>query len=73
MISDEIRNLLAAAPFVPFTIHMPDRPPLRVPHPDFAHVAPDRRTVIVWPEEGGGSITLNAALISQVRSEAQAA
>ena len=71
MIADEIKRLLEAMPFVPFVIHMRYRPPIKVPHPDFAHVAPNRRTVVVWPEDGRGSVTLNATQISQIEQQEQ--
>lgn len=58
--------MLNAAPFVPFVIHMPDRPPMRVPHPDFAHLSPKGKTMHVWVENGEGFRVIDVALVTQL-------
>ncbi|MBV9659229.1 MAG: hypothetical protein JO295_14105 [Verrucomicrobia bacterium] len=44
---DELRDLVHAGPFQPFTLHMADGRKIRVPHPDFIALSGDRRTAIV--------------------------
>lgn len=47
-IAEAIRSLLHAAPFVPFTVHVPDQKSLPVKHPDFATLT-----------QGGGMLFVN--------------
>lgn len=47
MYSDEIRALLRAMPFVPFTVYLPDGSSHHVPHSDFAMLTPDDYTLFV--------------------------
>jgi len=56
MDAGQIRELVHAAPFRPFSIVLPSDRVLRVPHPDFISIAPNRRTLIVWKGNGGGQI-----------------
>jgi len=65
-----LKELLHASPFVPFTIHIPDRPAMRVPHPDFAHVSPDGFAMLVYREDGKHFSWVDVALITQVEPEA---
>lgn len=44
---DELRDLVHAAPFQPFTMYLSDGRKVRVPHPDFIALSGDRRTAIV--------------------------
>jgi hypothetical protein len=48
----EIRRLLSARPFVPFTIYPADGAALHVPTIDHAAVAPNGRTVVVFFDDG---------------------
>ncbi len=41
--AEALKEMLNAAPFVPFLVHLPDRPPMRIPHPDFADLSPNAR------------------------------
>ena len=41
-----------AMPFVPFAVLLPNGEKIRVKHPDFIWVHPDRRTIIVVAESG---------------------
>ena len=45
---DEIRTLLHAQPFIPFTIHLADGRKLRIAHPDFVATAHKSNTIIVY-------------------------
>ena len=56
MASDQVVELLHASPFKPFSIIMPSDRIVRVPHPDFVSIAPNRRAMIVWKANGGGQI-----------------
>ena len=69
MTSEVLNELLHASSFVPFAIHLPDRPPMRVPHPDFAHVSPDGRTMLVYREDGKRFSWIDVALITQAEPE----
>ena len=48
----EIRRLLSARPFVPFTIYPADGVELHVPTVDHAAVSPNGRTVVVFFDDG---------------------
>ena len=47
MTFDELRDLVHAGPFQPFTMYLSDGRKVRVPHPDFIALSGDRRTAIV--------------------------
>lgn len=67
MDADQINELLHAAPFRPFSMVLPSDRVVRVPHPDFVSIAPNRRTLIVWKANGGGQI-LDVNSIIELRS-----
>ena len=69
MTSQAVREMLDAAPFVPFVVHLPDRPSMRVPHPDFAHLSPKGKTMIVWVENGEGLRIIDVALVTELAPE----
>jgi hypothetical protein len=70
MTAEAIKEHLEAVPFVPFTIHIPDRPPMRVPHPDFAHIAPSQKSLAVWNDKTGeGPRILDIRLITEIQPE----
>ena len=66
MKADEIRILLKATPFKSFTVYMPSEKSFRVPHPDFAWLTPNGRTLIVAPAGSGGVDMLDVPLIARV-------
>ena len=48
MTIDQLREVHRARPFQPFTLHLADGRPIRVPHPEFlAYFSPRARTVSV--------------------------
>jgi hypothetical protein len=51
MITEEIKNLLRATPFIPFTIHVSNGTTFEVPHPDFAFVSPNGMVVFVFVKD----------------------
>ena len=67
MDADQISERLHAAPFRAFSIMLPSDRIVRVPHPDFVSIAPNRRTLIVWKANGGGQI-LDVDSIVELRS-----
>lgn len=50
MTIDQLRNVIQARPFRPFTLKLADGTRLRVKHPEFVSSSPAGRTVIVWSE-----------------------
>ncbi len=47
MTPKEIRKLYDSAPFQPFRVHMANGKSVDVPHPDFMHLSPTGRRLIV--------------------------
>jgi hypothetical protein len=64
----EIRRLLSARPFVPFTIHPADGVELHVPTVDHAAVSPNGRTVVVFFDDGTAQF-LFPLLIARVETK----
>ncbi len=69
--AEALKEMLNAAPFVPFLVHLPDRPPMRIPHPDFAHLSPKGKTMHVWLENGEGFRMIDVALVTQLEPRAE--
>ena len=63
---DEIRELVHAVPFQPFTLLVAGGTAVQVAHPDFIALAPTGRTVIVYPAEGKSHKLIDVMLISQI-------
>lgn len=51
MTSNQMRDILSAKPFLPFTIHLADGDALRVNHPELLTLSPGGRTGIVWTSD----------------------
>jgi hypothetical protein len=64
--ADEIRRLLQASPFRPFTVFLPGEEAFAVPHQDFALLTPKGRTLIVAQNEKDAVDLLDVALIARV-------
>ncbi|MBA2433473.1 MAG: hypothetical protein M3480_10420 [Verrucomicrobiota bacterium] len=47
MTGEQVRGLYRATPFEPFRVHMDDGRSIDVPHPDFMHLSPTGRRLIV--------------------------
>jgi hypothetical protein len=45
---EELRKLLRAQPFQPFTIHLPEGRKVPIVHYDFAVLSPDGRTLLAY-------------------------
>jgi hypothetical protein len=65
MHADELKKLLKATPFKPFTVDMPSEKAFQIPHSDFAFITPNGRTLIV-AYGGGGVDLLDIPLITRV-------
>ena len=61
----DIRKLIHAVPFVPFTIHLADGGQLRVPTMDHVAIAPVGGRVIVFHDDGTHDV-LSSLLISRI-------
>jgi hypothetical protein len=51
MTAQAIRDLLHKTPFTPFTLHLADGRSMPVPHPDFAHVSPRGRLLVMHTQD----------------------
>jgi len=70
MSADDLRNLLNAVPFRPFTVFLPSEKAFRIPHPDFALVTPRGRTMVVAQEQSDAVDILDVPLITRVEVQA---
>jgi hypothetical protein len=66
-----IKELLHAAPFQPFTVHMADGGALRIPHPDFAATLGTGRFLIICDENSENYDLVDVVLVTRVTVEAQ--
>ncbi len=69
MITDDIRDLLHAAPFRPFQVHVTAGPVYRVPHPDYVWLIPGGANLAIASERGSLGVLVNAAHITHVSVE----
>ena len=65
-VTSDIRNRLAATPFLPFVVHTADGREYSVPTPDHAHVHPSGGRVSIFTDDGNEFI-LPALLISGIK------
>ncbi len=68
MTKEAIREYLEATPFRPFTVRLTDGRPCEVPARDFAHLAPNGRTLIVFTAGGDGVRVVDVSLITEIES-----
>lgn len=69
MTIDQFKNVLHAAPFRPFTIHMGDGRVFLVKHRDFVSRSPSGRTVIVHTDDDRFSV-LDLLLVTELEVHA---
>jgi hypothetical protein len=62
---EDLRKLIAARPFIPFTIHLVDGGALRIPTGDHIHVTPTGSRVFVDFDDGTYD-TIRPLMISRV-------
>ena len=51
MTRTQLREIVAARPFVPFQLHLPDGRVVRVSHPELVLIPPADRTICAWDGE----------------------
>ena len=69
----ELRHLLHATPFRPFTVYLASEKAFAVPHTDFAALSPAGRTLIVFRKEDGAFDILDVPLIARLEVQEAAA
>jgi hypothetical protein len=72
MIVEQLKSVMHAQPFRPFTIHMGGGRAFYVKHPDFIARSPSGRMVIVYADDESHSI-LDMLLVTDLEVHAQAA
>ena len=68
MRQEELRKLLSAQPFRPFTIHLPEGRKVPVVHHDFAVLSPDGRTLLAYEPDNSFNM-IDVMLIGSVEVE----
>ena len=68
MTKEAIKKYLEATPFRPFSVRLTDGRPCEVPARDFAHLAPNGRTLIVFTAGGDGVRVMDVALITEIEA-----
>ena len=63
---NELKQLLQASPYRPVTICMASNKRYSIPHPEFAALAPDGGTLVVFLPNGRGLGVLDVPLIERV-------
>jgi hypothetical protein len=63
---DQLRGLLQARPFRPFTVHLPEGRTVDVVHHDFALLSPDGRTLLAYGPDSSLDI-IDLMLITSIR------
>jgi hypothetical protein len=71
MTVEQLKNIVGAQPFRPFTIHMGDGRVFLVKHRDFISHSPSGRTVIVYGDNDSFSI-LDLLLVTELEVHSQA-
>lgn len=57
MTTNEVREVLRASPFTPFSLRLVDGSTVRIDHPEFALLPPGRRAIAIFPkDEGSGGL-----------------
>ena len=70
MSADELRNLLNAVPFRPFTVCLECDRAFRITDPEFVMLTPEAQTLVVSQDLSDAVEVLDVALISRVEIEA---
>ena len=66
MNADELKHLLHATPFRPFTVYLASEKAFPIPHADFAALTPKGRTLIVMHPDDEAFEILDVPLIARV-------
>ena len=70
MTAAELKQLLHATPFRPFTAYVPSDRPFLIKHTDFAALSPTGRTLIVFHSDDDAFDILDVPLIARVEVHA---
>ncbi len=73
MQTEDIRSLLQAAPFKPFTVFTVSEKAYPVPHPDFAFLTPNGQMLIIARADSGTVDLLDVPLIARIEVPARPA
>lgn len=73
MHADELKHLLNASPFRPFTVYLAREKPFAVPHQDFALLTPKGRTLVISRSDEEAVDLLDVALIARVEVQEKTA
>ena len=71
MLTDKLRELMKASPFIPFTVHVSDGSEVLVHHHDYAWLLPSGFQFFVETKEGRVR-TINVSHITQVSYPSEA-
>jgi hypothetical protein len=66
MTTEDLKNLLTASPFKPFTIYTAGEKAFFIPHPEFALLTPRGRTIVVANTQHEGVDIVDVPLISRI-------
>lgn len=66
MHADELKQLLHASPFRPFTVFLPSEKGFTVPHQDFAWLTPKGKTLVVAVADKEAVDLLDVAMIAHI-------
>ena len=66
MRTEQLRDLLRAQPFRPFTIHLPEGRAVQVVHHDFALLSPDGRTLVAYGPDSSFDV-IDVMLIARIQ------
>jgi hypothetical protein len=66
MRQEQLRELLRAQPFRPFTIHLPEGRTVQVVHHDFALLSPDGRTLFAYGPDSSFNL-IDVMLIASIQ------
>jgi hypothetical protein len=69
MNADDVRKLMHATPFVPFTVQLANGKNLRVPHPDFISISRTGRTLIIHSAERDDYDVVDTMLVTNINVE----
>lgn len=73
MQTEDLRALLKAAPFRPFTVVLISEKSYHIPHPDFAFLNPSGQVLIVARAENDSFDILDVPLIARIEMPARSA
>jgi len=73
VIANELRQLLHASPFRPFTVYSNGGIGFRIKHPDFASLSPHGATLIIYHSDDAAFDILDVPLITRVEVHQESA